>query len=87
MTYEERRVVTDSPDVVNTTPVQREVVETTPDTVVEQRPVTRTVVNNSDPVGNAFAASQMIQTIVWSVVVLVFLVVALWALHVYLGFF
>ena len=45
------------------------------------------VVANDDPVGNAFAASQLIQTIVWSVVVLVLLVVALWALHVYAGLF
>jgi len=88
MTYEERRVVTDSPDVVNTTPAETDVVETTtPQTVVERRPVNRTVVSNEDPVGNAYAASQLIQTIVWSIVVLVLLVVALWALHVYLGLF
>jgi len=40
--------------------------------------------------GNAYAASQMIQTIVWEVVVLVLLVllvVALWSLHVYAGWF
>jgi len=90
MTYEERRVVTDSPDTVetvNTTP-DTEVVQTTPNTVVEQRPaVSRTVVANDDPVGNAYAASQMIQTIVWSIVVLVLLGVALWALHVYAGLF
>jgi hypothetical protein len=88
MTYEERRVVSDSPDVVDAAPVQQEVVQTTPNTVVEQRPaVRRTVVQDSDPVGNAFAASQLIQTIVWSVVVLVLLIVALWALHVYAGLF
>lgn len=75
MSYEERRVVTDEP--VNT-------VRTEPATVVEQRP--RTVVSE-DPVGNAYAASQLIQTIVWSVVVLVLLVVALWALHVYAHLF
>jgi hypothetical protein len=86
MTYEERRVVTDSPDVVDTTPATSDVVET-PGTVIEQRPVRRTVVANDDPVGNAWAASQLIQTIVWSVVVLVLLVVALWALHVYAGLF
>jgi hypothetical protein len=87
MTYEERRVVTDTPETVNTVP-NTEVVQTTPNTVVEQRPaVTRTVVANDDPVGNAYAASQMIQTIVWSVVVLVLLGVALWALHVYAGLF
>ena len=97
MTYEERRVVTNSPDAVETapaadevveTPVQREVVTTPADTVVERRPVGRTVVQQTDdPVGSAWAASQMIQTIVWSVVVLVLLIVALWALHVYLGLF
>lgn len=89
MTYEERQVVTNTPDTVVTdgTPVQREVVQTQPDTVVERTPVQRTVVTNNDPVGNAMAASQMIQTIVWSVVVLVLLVVALWLLHVYLGLF
>lgn len=87
MTYEERRVVTDSPDVVETTPATSDVVETTPDTVVEQRPIRRTVVPGEDPVGSAWAASQLIQTIVWSIVVLVLLVVALWLLHVYLGLF
>jgi hypothetical protein len=87
MAYEERRVVTDSPDTVNTVP-ETQVVETQPSTVVERRPATtRTVVANDDPVGNAYAASQMIQTIVWSVVVLVLLGVALWALHVYAGLF
>lgn len=89
MTYEERRVVTDSPDTVETVNTAPDtVVETTPNTVVERRPaVQRTVVANDDPVGNAYAASQMIQTIVWSVVVLVLLGVALWALHVYAGLF
>jgi hypothetical protein len=90
MTYEERRVVTDSPDTVETvdTAPDATVVDTTPNTVVERRPaVTRTVVNSDDPVGNAYAASQMIQTIVWSIVVLVLLAVALWALHVYAGLF
>lgn len=86
MTYEERRVVTDDADVVER-PVRREVVDDTPDTVVERRPTRRTVVANDDPVGNAFAASQLIQTIVWSVVVIVLLIVALWALHVYAGLF
>ncbi len=75
MAYEERRVVADEPV---------ETVRTEPTTVVEQRP--RTVVTE-DPVGNAYAASQLIQTIVWSVVVLVLLVVALWALHVYAHLF
>jgi hypothetical protein len=45
------------------------------------------VVADDDPVGNAYAASTMIQTIVWSIVVLVLLAVALWALHVYAGLF
>jgi hypothetical protein len=83
MTYEERRVVTDDPAVET----RREVVEEPAGTVVEHRPTRRTVVQNDDPVGTAFAASQLIQTIVWSVVVLVLLVVALWALHVYAGLF
>jgi len=78
---EERRVVTTEdadPEVVT---------ERVPaETVVEQRPVRRTVVSD-DPVGNAYAASQLISTIVWSVVVLVLLVVALWALHVYAHLF
>jgi hypothetical protein len=77
MAYEERTVVSD--DAVPATAV-----EPAPTTVVEQRP--RTVVAE-DPVGNAVAASQLIQTIVWSVVVLVLLVVALLALHVYAHLF
>jgi hypothetical protein len=48
--------------------------------------VTRTVVTD-DPVANTYAATQMIQTIVWAVVVLVLLIVGLWALHVYAGLF
>jgi len=76
-----------SDDTVDTVPADRQVVERVPaDTVVEHRPVTRTVVTD-DPVGNAYAASQMIQTIVWAIVVLVLLVVALWALHVYAHLF
>jgi hypothetical protein len=86
MADEERRVVSDTPETVETVPATSNVVETTPETVVE-RPVQRTVVPSEDPVGNALAASQLIQTIVWSIVVLVLLVVALWALHVYLGLF
>ncbi|HZU11826.1 MAG TPA: hypothetical protein VFB58_03225 [Chloroflexota bacterium] len=84
----EEYVTRTTPDteVVQETPAT-EVVDTTPNTVVERRPVSRTVVQHSDPVGNAFAASQLIQTIVWSVVVLVLLVVALWLLHVYTGIF
>ena len=88
MSYEERRVVT--PDAVETTetaPAGPVVERTTvPETVVEQRPTRRTVVSD-DPVGNAVAASQLIQTIVWSVVVIVLLVVALLALHVYAHLF
>jgi hypothetical protein len=80
---EERTVVTHEPA---DTAVEREVVERAPETVVEQRPVRRTVVQD-DPVGNAVAASTLIQTIVWSIVVLVLLVVVLWLLHVYLGLF
>jgi hypothetical protein len=97
MAYEER-VVTDAPagrQVVTEEPVAgNRVVEretyvapaVEPSTVVERRPGTR-IVQNSDPVGNAWAASQMIQTIVWSVVVLVLLVVALLALHTYAHLF
>jgi hypothetical protein len=80
---EEQRVVTTEP--ADTVPAQQ-VVETPANTVVERRPVTQTVVTD-DPVSNAVAASSMIQTIVWAIVVLVLLVVALWALHVYTGMF
>lgn len=83
MAYEEQRVV-ESDAAPTTEAPAREVVRTEP--VVEQRPVTRTVISD-DPVGNAYAASQLIQTIVWSVVVLVLLVVALVALHVYAHLF
>jgi hypothetical protein len=82
MAYEERRVVTDPAEPV----VEQRVVQPEPATYVEARPATRTVISD-DPVGNAWAASQLIQTIVWSVVVLVLLIVALWALHVYAGLF
>lgn len=85
MAYEERTVTSD--DTVDTVPADREVVERVPSqTVVERRTAPRTVVTE-DPVGNAYAASQMIQTIVWAIVVLVLLVVALWALHVYAHLF
>ncbi len=67
-------------DIVDNAAVQ-------PATVVERRPTQTRIVQNDDPVGNAYAASQMIQTIVWSVVVLVLLVVALLALHVYAHLF
>jgi len=86
MAYEERRVVAEEPLAAE--PV--ETVETVPaPTVVERVPAARrqTVIASDDPVGNAYAASQLIQTIVWAVVVLVLLIVALWALHVYTGMF
>lgn len=46
-----------------------------------------TPIVRSDPVGNAFAASQLIYTIVWSVVILVILIVFLIILHTYVGLF
>ena len=58
-----------------------------PQTVVEERAPVRQTVVHDDPVGNAYAASQLIGTIVWAIVVLVLLIVALWALHVYAGLF
>jgi hypothetical protein len=84
MTYEEKRVVTT--DATDAVPAETEVVRREPATYVEQRPVQRTVISD-DPLANAMAASQLIQTIVWSVVVLVLLIVALWALHVYAHLF
>ncbi len=84
MAYEEREVVASDPvNTVPATPV--ETVRTEPTTVVERQP-TRTVVSD-DPVGNAYAASQLIQTVVWSVVVLVLLVVAILVLHSYAHIF
>lgn len=48
----------------------------------------RIVRTRDDDAGSAAAgAATLIQTIVWSVVVLVLLAVALWALHVYLHLF
>lgn len=86
MPIEERRVVSDQPvEPVNTVPADETVVEQ-PATVVQRRPVRRAVVTE-DPVSNAYAASQMITTIVWAVVVLVLLAVALLALHVYAHLF
>lgn len=82
MAYEDRRVVAD-PD---TAPADTTVVSDEPAAVVERRPTTRTVVTD-DPVGNSYAASNLISTIVWSIVVLVLLIVGLWALHVYAGLF
>ena len=92
MAYEERRVVTDEPVVARDTvgdpaPVVERTAAVEPATVVEQRPTRTRIINNDDPVGNVYAASQMIQTIVWAVVVLVLLVVALLALHVYAHLF
>src|SRR6202022_4506866 len=78
MTLEEQTVVTTEP-VETSAPTQ----------VVERVPVqatTRTVVSD-DPVRNVFAATQMIQTVIWAVVVIVLLVVALMALHVYAHLF
>jgi hypothetical protein len=57
-----------------------------PTTVVRQRTPTR-IVQTDDPIGNVYAASQLIQTIVWSVVIIVLLVVLLLALHVYAHLF
>ncbi len=87
---DERRVVysdeeVEAPDYVQVDPDT--VVERRPARTVVEQPVTRTYVNHDDPVGNAIAASSLIQTIVWAVVVLVLLIVALWALHVYAGLF
>lgn len=64
--------------------------EPAPETVITEEPAvaqrthrvlteepTTTYVQRSNPIGNAFAASSLIQTIVWAVVVLVLLVVAI----------
>jgi hypothetical protein len=88
VTYEEHRVVQTEPEAVDAVPADTEVVQEKPATVVERRPAaSRTVVTSDDPVGSAYAASQLIGTIVWSIVVLVLLVVALLALHVYAHLF
>jgi hypothetical protein len=91
MAYEERRVVETDP--VATEPVETvepattvETVRREPTTVVERRPRT-TIVHDDDPIANAYAASQLVQTIIWAIVVLVLLVVALLALHVYAHLF
>ena len=57
----------------------------TTETVVEH-PVQQ-IVERDDPVRNAVAASSLIQTVVWSVVVLVLLAVLLVALHTYAHLF
>lgn len=49
-------------------------------TIIEEEP-------NDDPVASSYAASKLIETIVWSIVVLVLLGVGLYALHFYLGLF
>lgn len=91
MTYEERRVVTDPAETETVVPAGQSVgterVVREPQTVVEERAPVRQTVVHDDPVGNAYAASQLIGTIVWAIVVLVLLIVALWALHVYAGLF
>jgi hypothetical protein len=83
MTPQERYVVNSEP--VAGTPAVTEVVAPS-DTVVQPQAVRRTVIAD-DPVGTAYAASHLIETIVFAVVVLVLLVVALVALHVYAGLF
>ena len=47
----------------------------------------RIVQTDDGGAGAAVGASSLIQTIVWSIVVLVLLGVGLWALHVYLHLF
>lgn len=60
----------------------KHLVDVTPDQQLRMRtPIVE------DPVGNAWAASKLIETIVWSIVVLVFLVVGLIAIHTYLHLF
>jgi hypothetical protein len=83
MGYEQRTVIRDPVEPV---PLRREVVEATPDAYVDYRPVHRRVFAD-DPVGAAWAASLLIQTVVWAVAVLVLLIVGLLALHVYAGLF
>lgn len=78
------RVVQNTP-AVQPTPVVQAAPAVEP-TVVQQRPTTR-IVNNDDPIGNVYAATQLIQTIIWSIVVIVLLVVVLLALHVYAHLF
>jgi len=86
-------VVTPAPVVTSTVPADGVVSERVvrqaavePTRVVQRRTPT-TIVQNDDPIGNVYAASQLIQTIVWSVVVIVLLVVALLALHAYAHLF
>lgn len=77
MPIEERReIVTDDQADPDPTVVRH-------DTVVEQRPrrvveePSTTYVRSSDPVGNSMAATSLIQTVVWSVVVIVILVIGI----------
>lgn len=65
---------------------QERVVSPEPRETVVERPAQRTVTRD-DPVGSAVGASTLIQTLVWSIVVLVLLAVGLWALHIYLHLF
>jgi hypothetical protein len=60
-------VVTEAPETSNTEP--------TAERIVEQPSTVR--VQNHDPVGKAMAASTLIQTLVWSGVVIVLLVVGI----------
>jgi hypothetical protein len=90
MAHEERRVAESESVVTRADTVEPattvETVRSEPATVVERRPRTAYVADD-DPLRNAIAATQLIQTIVWSIVVLVLLVVALLALHVYAHLF
>jgi hypothetical protein len=90
MAYEERTIVKSEPAVDRVETLEPattvETVRREPATIVERTPTT-TYVNNGGPIANAMAASQLIQTIVWAVVVLVLLVMALLALHVYAHLF
>jgi hypothetical protein len=83
---DDRRAATNDPVDDQHTVEERRVEREPTETFIERRPVTRRV-DNDDVVGNAMAASQLIQTIVWSVVVLVLEVVLLLALHVYARLF
>ncbi len=73
MVEERREVVSD--EYVEPAPVRERVVERPATRVVEEP--APTYVQRRDPVGNSMAASSMIQTVVWAVVVLVLLIVAI----------
>lgn len=68
---EQRTVVTQT----DTPAADRVVVQEQAPRVVEER--APTYVRRSDPVGNSIAASSMIQTVVWAVVVIVLLIVGI----------